>query len=221
MARAARLGGRLRPVRLPLLTPRLLLRLPRLADVPVLVELLNDRGVFRPLFTRTRPMQRRDEVEFVAGAIGGAKQGTKLSLAVTLRESGALIGGIGLEIRDWENGHGWTGYWIARPYWHRAYGSEAVSEVCDTAFRVLKLHRIDASVFEFNARSAALLRRLGFRVEGGAREVARKGGRWVNEKAFGLLAREFRPFVLVPQGSTPRPVRSHGRGPGSRGETNG
>jgi [ribosomal protein S5]-alanine N-acetyltransferase len=201
MARPPRLGGKLRAVRLPLLTPRLLLRLPRTSDVPLLLRFLNDPGVFRPLFTRTRPLRRRDETEFVAGAIAGAKQGAKLSLAVTLRESGALVGGVGLEIRDWENGHGWTGYWIARPYWRRGYGSEAVSAVCGTAFRTLKLHRIDATVFEFNARSAALLRRLGFRREGGAREVARKGGRWVNEKAFGLLAREFRPFEVRNHGS--------------------
>lgn len=129
--------------------------------------------------------------------MSAARKGEKLNLAITLRDDGTHIGGIGLEIRDWDNGHGWTGYWLAPMYWHKGYASEAASAVCEIALRQLKLHRIDATVFEFNPRSMRVLRRLGFKREGGRRDVVFRGGRWYGEVCFGLIAKEFRPFRLV------------------------
>jgi [ribosomal protein S5]-alanine N-acetyltransferase len=190
----ASLGGKLARVRLPLLTPRLALRLPRLVDVPFLVRYINDPLVSRPLTTRHARYKRSDEVEWVKSSRRAARKGDKLNLAITLRENGTLVGGVGLEIRDWDNGHGWTGYWLVPQYWHKGYGSEAASAVCQLAFQRLKLHRIDAAVFEFNTRSMKLLQRLGFKREGKKREILRRGGRWYDEVAFGLLAEDFRPI---------------------------
>lgn len=189
-----RLGGRFRRVRLPIRTARLSLRLPRPSDVPELTRYFRDRRILRPLTVRRAPFSRADEVRFVRGARRGAARGEFLRLAITLRDTGELVGGIGLEGRPWETGRGWTGYWLAPRHWHRGYGSEAASAVFRLAFRELGLHRIDAEVFEFNRRSARLLRRLGFRREGRRRAAVRRGGRWVDELQFGLLRDEFRPY---------------------------
>lgn len=188
------LGGRLASIRLPLLTPRLALRLPEPIDVPFLVRWVNDAPVFRPLVGRPRPYTRREEVAWVRNSQRAASRGEKLNLAITRRESGDIMGGVGLEIRDWDNGRGRLGYWLAPDFWHAAYGSEAASAVCAVAFRRLKLHRIDAAVYEFNPRSMSLLRRLGFRREGNQREVLFRGRTWHDEVTFGLLSSEFRPF---------------------------
>lgn len=187
------LGGRLSPISIPILTARLALRLPKPSDVPFLMRRINDPAVFRPLASRHAHFKESEEVEWVRGSRSTARKGEKLNLAITLRETGVLIGGIGLEIRDWDNGRGWIGYWLAKPYWHRGYASEAASAVCQIAFRRLKLHRIDAAVFEFNPRSARILRRLGFRREGIRRDVLFRDGRWHREFTFGLLAQDFRP----------------------------
>jgi RimJ/RimL family protein N-acetyltransferase len=157
---------------------------------------LNHPSVFRPLAYRGTRFRRLEEVAWVRRSRRAAAHGDYWNFAVTRRDSGALVGGIGLEVRDWANGRGWTGYWIARPFWHRGYGAEAASAVCDVAFRRLKLQRIDAEVFDFNQRSMRLLRRLGFRREGRRRHVLRRGGRWYDEIAFGLLASEFRPWPV-------------------------
>jgi [ribosomal protein S5]-alanine N-acetyltransferase len=208
-------GGKLAGIRLPVRTPRLALRLPQLSDVPRLVRYINDPLVFRPLMSRHAPWKRSEEDEFVRRSREAARLGSMLNLAITLRTTGELVGGIGLEVRDWDNGHAWTGYWLAPAYWHQGYGSEAASAVCRLAFRELRLHRIDASVFEFNPRSMRLLRGLGFRREGRKRQVLFRDGRWHDEVDFGLLAKEFRPAPRRRPGPTPARRLSGGR-PASR-----
>ncbi len=190
-------GGRLARVRLPVRTPRLSLRLPRLSDVPFLVRYVNDPRVFRPLASRHKLFTRSEEEAWVRSSRRDAVKGRKLNLAITLREDGTHIGGIGLEIPDWDNGHGWTGYWLAPRYWHKGYTTEAASAVCEIAFQRLHLHRIDASVFDFNPRSMKVLRKLGFKREGKKRDVLFRDDRWHNEVSFGLLAKEFRPLGKV------------------------
>jgi [ribosomal protein S5]-alanine N-acetyltransferase len=187
------LGDRLAAVRVPVLTPRLALRLPRVSDVPRLVEYLNDPPVFRPVFARSEPLTRSDELVWVQRARRRTLRHQKLNLAITQRSTGELIGGVGLELREEAGRRGWLGYWIARPFWHRGYASEAASAVLTLGFERVGLHRVDAAVFEFNPRSMRLLERLGFRREGYRREVLRRDGRWYDEATFGLLAREFRP----------------------------
>lgn len=187
------LGGRLASVRLPLLTERLALRLPELADVPFLLRWINEPAVFRPLASRHRPYKRPEEVAWVKRSRRAASRGENLNLAITRRDDGTHVGGIGLEVPDWDNGHGWMGYWLAPKYWHQGYASEAASAICRLAFRDLAMHRIDASVFEFNPRSMRVLRKLGFKREGRKRAVLFRGGRWHDEVSFGLLARDFRP----------------------------
>jgi [ribosomal protein S5]-alanine N-acetyltransferase len=204
--RMAELGGRLARIKLPVITSRLALRLPRLGDVPILMRFINDPRVSRPLTFRHAPYKRSEEVEWVNSSRKAAARGEKLNLAITLRETGQLVGGVGLEIPDWDNGHGWTGYWLIPTYWHQGYGTEAASAVCEIAFERLRLHRIDASVFEFNPRSMRLLQRLGFQKEGRKREILHRGGRWNDEIVFGLLASDFRP-AGGPKGS-----RKPGRG---------
>ncbi len=191
------LGGRLARLRLPLLTPRLALRLPRLSDVPLLTRYMNDPRVSLPLTARHAPYTRPQEIAWVNDSIRAATKGEKLNLAITRREGGTLVGGIGLEVPDWENGHGWTGYWRVPQHWHQGYASEAASAVCQVAFGRLKLHRIDANVFDFNPRSMRLLKRLGFKREGRRRETYHRGHRWHDELAFGLLATDFRPVPLA------------------------
>lgn len=75
---------------------------------------------------------------------------------------------------------------------HHAQGSglmtEAVHAVCEYAFGPMALHRIQANHLPENHRSAAVLRRLGFRVEGLARELVLIDGLWRDHVLTALLA---------------------------------
>lgn len=60
----------------------------------------------------------------------------------------------------------------------RGLMSEGLREVLRFAFEGLKLHRVQANYRPINERSATLLRRLGFTVEGYARDYLFVGGGW-------------------------------------------
>ena len=60
----------------------------------------------------------------------------------------------------------------------QGYMTEALRAVIAHAFETLKLHRVEASYMPTNERSGRVLRRLGFTVEGFARDYVCLNGRW-------------------------------------------
>lgn len=82
---------------------------------------------------------------------------------------------------------GTLGYWIGAPYARQGLMTEATRLVCDFAFNVLKLHRLEASCMPANEPSLNLLRRLGFEQEGTAKAALRINGRWEDHATFALI----------------------------------
>jgi len=70
------------------------------------------------------------------------------------------------------------GYAVDASHEGRGYASEAAGAVIRYAFEVLKLHRIETGYQPTNERSAKVLRKLGFVVEGYARDHLLVGGGW-------------------------------------------
>lgn len=60
----------------------------------------------------------------------------------------------------------------------RGYATEAVKAVVEYAFSTLKLHRLETSYQPANERSGRVLRKLGFAVEGYARDYLYSHGAW-------------------------------------------
>ncbi len=58
------------------------------------------------------------------------------------------------------------------------YMTEALTAAIDYLFTTQRLHRIQANYMPHNQRSAAVLRRLGFTIEGTARNYLFIGGQW-------------------------------------------
>lgn len=73
---------------------------------------------------------------------------------------------------------------------HQGQGlmTEALRTACDYAFSALGLHRIQANHLPENLKSAAVLRRLGFVVEGYARDYLLINGRWRDHVLTALVA---------------------------------
>ncbi|XXF78486.1 GNAT family N-acetyltransferase [Myxococcaceae bacterium GXIMD 01537] len=73
---------------------------------------------------------------------------------------------------------------------HQGQGlmTEALRAVCAHAFDAMSLHRVQANHLPENLRSAAVLRRLGFVVEGYARDYLLIDGRWRDHVLTSLLA---------------------------------
>jgi [ribosomal protein S5]-alanine N-acetyltransferase len=175
-----------RSLRLPMRSPRLLLRPALPSDVPALVELLNDPVVHRGTLRVPYPYRRADALAYLRRLRKQLRGGSQLSLQIVRRSDGRLVGGIGFhDLSPPESCE--VGYWVGAPYRRKGYASEALDRMLRAAYGPLGLHRVTAGVFPFNRASMAVVRRAGFRREGLARESHQKEGRWVSEVRFGRL----------------------------------
>jgi RimJ/RimL family protein N-acetyltransferase len=121
-----------------------------------------------------------------------ARDGTRYDLAVEFRGVRRVVGRVALKQVDRADKRAELAYWFGPEYWGHGLASEAAYYLCRAAFQELRLHRIDAQVFEHNERSIALVKRLGFRHEGTLREAARFQRRWLSLLQFGLLREDLR-----------------------------
>jgi ribosomal-protein-alanine N-acetyltransferase len=84
------------------------------------------------------------------------------------------------------------GYSLAEDRQGQGLMSEAVAAAIRYAFDELRLHRVKAAYLPTNERSGRLLRRLGFAVEGYARDYLLIQGRWQDQVLVGLVNPEWR-----------------------------
>ncbi len=82
---------------------------------------------------------------------------------------GMLVGTVDLHTFNWEVPACSVGYWLRSDRRGRGYATEFVSAVIDVAFGVLGMQRIEARCDVRNERSWRLAERLGFTLEGIAR----------------------------------------------------
>ena len=130
---------------------------------------------------------RPDEIErfFTARALGP----DSMAMAIHVRATNRLIGSCAFSQLDPDNGSVLFHITIGeRDTWGQGYGTEATALMVDHAFGTLGLHRVALAVFEFNERAIRAYRRVGFRIEGRAREAIRRDGRWWDEIQMSLLA---------------------------------
>lgn len=83
------------------------------------------------------------------------------------------------------------GYGLAATAQGKGYMTEALRAVIRFAFDQLRLHRLMANYMPRNERSAAVLRRLGFVVEGTAKDYLFINGRWEDHILTSLTNRDF------------------------------
>lgn len=115
--------------------------------------------------------------------------GEGFDLGVRLRER--LVGVVGANSFDALNGTMSLGYWLSAEAEGRGLMTRACAAVVDHAFRAMGLHRVEVRVAPGNARSLAIVRRLGAREEGRAREAALLRGTRHDLLVFGILAHEW------------------------------
>jgi RimJ/RimL family protein N-acetyltransferase len=148
-----------------------------------------DPAVVRLTRYQDGPM-RPDEIDrfFQARVVGPGS----LAMAIHLRDPGRLIGTCAFSQLDGENGSALFHITIGEPdTWGHGHGTEATELMLDHAFRVLGLHRVGLAVFEFNERAIRSYRKVGFVVEGRAREAIWRDDRWWDEIQMSLLAVEW------------------------------
>jgi RimJ/RimL family protein N-acetyltransferase len=113
--------------------------------------------------------------------------------AIRTLDTDTLIGFIQLDGILWNQGSAWLVIGIGEPqYRGRGYGHEAISLMLQFAFDELNLHRVQLTVFSYNAQAIQLYERLGFRREGIMREALHRDGARHDVFLYGLLRHEWR-----------------------------
>jgi RimJ/RimL family protein N-acetyltransferase len=115
-----------------------------------------------------------------------------------------LIGDVGVCLHD-NAMQAELGFTIAPDEQGHGYATEAVGRIVDHLVGERGLRRLAAECDARNVASAALLRRLGFTLEGRRRAHTWIKGEWTDDLVFGLLAGEWPPSASGPLTSGPTP----------------
>lgn len=180
-------------------TERLRLRPLTPDDAPHLAHLTSP-AVSR--WTGSWPPQLSEEaaLERVAAAGAAIDRGDAAVWAITLREDDGPLGVIGLHLNASNRRSGELGFWIGEAFWGRGYAAEAARAVVAHGFETTGLDVIEAGAKPKNARSIAVLTKLGMTPCGGRRVYASARHRHEACRFFRLS----RPGgTRPPSGSTP------------------
>ena len=98
---------------------------------------------------------------------------TDLPYLAFKKDTGRLIGSVGLHRTDWNETKTEVGYWIRSSEVGNGYASEGVQALVDWALSDLRAIRVELVTLEENAASRAVAARCGFVLEGVHRNVLR------------------------------------------------
>lgn len=171
-------------------TERLILRRFTDTDLPSLLAYRNDPEIAR--FQSWDSFSPEEAQAFLQEqqAIEPGMSGKWFQFAIVVKSSGLLVGDCALHV-DEEGQQGEIGFTLARRHQKKGFALEAVTRVCDYAFRQLNLYRIKAITDCRNQPSVILLGRLGLRREGHFIQHIFFKGEWGDEYQYALLQEEW------------------------------
>ena len=165
-------------------TPRLQLRFLSQGDVPALYRMYSDAEAMR--YWSSGPWDNMQQAEaYLDAAQAGYESGELLRMGIEI--DGQLAGIVNLYSFNRQNRRCDVGYMLDREFWGKGYMREAMAAIIDYAFRVLRLHRIEADIDPRNTASARLLKSLHFVHEGLLRERWIINGEICDTEFYGLL----------------------------------
>lgn len=172
-------------------TVRLILSPLAAGDAVALLEYRSDPDVCR--YQSFEPASLEDVERFLDGLHADVfgVPGAWFQFGIRLRDSGRLVGDLGVRLQGEDARQAELGFTVAPGYQRRGIGTEAVRGMLGHLFESLDTHRVVASVDPRNGPSIALLRRVGMRQEAHFRRSLWFKGEWVDDLVFGMLKSEW------------------------------
>lgn len=171
--------------------PRVYLRPLQKTDAAKLVEW--SRRETEPFWSSGRDVVTQTAVERWFEKLGEDEPQGWVRFAVCLRENDEFIGAVGVDLIDYDHRTGESESEFHNvEYRSKGYGTEAKHLLFDYAFNTLGLHSLQSWVMYSNTRSAAALRKQGYRDVGIEPWLVRRAGAFENFGTYELLADEWR-----------------------------
>lgn len=196
-------------------TPRLLIRPVLLDDCDALFAYRSDTETNQ--FLSLIPQDVEDIRQFILRSSPEINiPNTWFQLAIVLKESGTVIGDVGIHFLGSDSNSGSDsdsnsdsnsnsgsgsgsenkqvelGYTLHKDFRGMGYATEAMSAIIDHLIFDLKKHRITASIDPRNIKSIELIERLGFRKEAHFKQSLFFHGEWVDDIIYAMLAKEWK-----------------------------
>lgn len=164
-------------------TERLIIRVPEVADVPEIIRFYSENRTHLQPFSPAFGSDFLDPVTWLEQVHTRAREfaaGESFRAFLFAQQAPSRVIG-NLNLTQVQRGAFQScvlGYNLAADEQGMGYMTEAVNGAVDFAFGTWKLHRVAASYMPRNGRSAAVLERCGFNVEGHAAAYLLINGRW-------------------------------------------
>lgn len=158
------------------------------ADKSAMIEFLSTNDVYLTTLNIPHPYHEEDAKAWIRKRTEHTQRvGKEVSFAI--RGAGdKMIGAVGADSLEPGAAHrAEIGYWLAKPYWGQGIMTDVVGAYVRYAFAELQLLKLVAHVFEFNAASARVLEKNGFKLEGLLRKHFQKNGQLLDARLYGLL----------------------------------
>jgi len=150
---------------------------------------LNNYEVTRYLETGKVPTTSETIHKYLESFRGSSND---IIFAIIDRETEQHIGNVTLNRINWIHRTADTGLMIGeKDFWGKGYAFEAWSLIIEYAFQRLGLRKIIAGSVDSNVASIAVLKKLGFKVEGTFRQEFLVDGEYRDGVRLGLLKEEF------------------------------
>lgn len=178
-------------------TARLVLRAWTPADIPALIEGLNDLRVSRWLAFVPYPYTTEAAESWLAYCTQLSekrRERDQYEFAIELKSEQKVIGGVSLTRVSRLHGTAGGGIWLNARYQGHGYGTEAFGEKIRFAFVDLHLRRLENGFFKGNEASFAMQQHFGYQLEGERRQAYRcmADGTLKDECITGLLKEEWK-----------------------------
>ena len=152
--------------KMPILrTKRLTLRRMSVSDSADMYEYSRKSSVTKYLLWHEHESEYQT-YNFLSDVSDWYKRGEYYDWAVTLTDSGKMIGTCGFTSFDFEHGRAEVGYVLNPDFWGRGIATEAVGAVIEFAFDELGANRVEAHFIEGNNASLRVMEKCGMTFEG-------------------------------------------------------
>lgn len=174
-----------------------MLRPLRESDAAAVERLAGDRAVADTTVNIPHPYPAGAAVEWIGAHAAAWREGTQHTFAIVERQSGELVGAIGLVV-NLAHARAELGYWVGVPWWNRGYATEAARQMLRYAFESLDLNRVQATHFSRNGASGSVMKKIGMTHEGRSRQQFRKWETFEDVERYAILREDWRAGHQAP-----------------------